>query len=134
MKAGVIGVPLEDFIKAAKSVNGITVTPQKGFVKITGNVPGRAVYPQNNKLVGEVHFSGFAQEPKTKIAGLVANPKFPKPTKRVTHFLDQREGSVTREQILENFTSHIKAMVQAQTEPVEFTVPPAEPIAVAAEE
>lgn len=135
MKAGIVGVPVGEFLKAAKAVSGITVVQQKGFYKITGNVPGRAIYPQNNKIVGEVHYSGFANDPKTKIPGLMANPKFPKPTWRVTHFLDQREGlSVT--QIVENFSNSLKAMTAAVSAPVEFVVPmaPTEPIAVAAEQ
>jgi hypothetical protein len=132
MKAGIVGVPVEELLKVARSVDGLTVLQQKGFYKITGNVAGRAVYPQNNKIVGEVHYSGFAQEPKTKIPGLMANPKFPKPTKRVSHFLDQREG-LSQTQILENFRTTISQMVQAEVSaPVEFVTE--EPVAVAAEQ
>lgn len=122
MKAGIVGIALEEFVKVAKEIEGLTIVPQKGFVKITGNVPGRAVYPQNNKTVGEVHCSGFSQEPKTKIKGLIPNPRYPKPTKRVTHFLDQREG-MTKEQILENFRNTLTSMVsaeQTEKEPVSF--------------
>jgi hypothetical protein len=135
MKAGIVGVPVEDFLKVARQTKGLTVIDQKGFHKITGDVPGKAVYPQRNKIVGEVHYSGFAQEPSTKIPGLVANPKWPKPTKRVTHFLDQREG-LSKEQILENFRRTISSMVSTvEVKPIEFvpTVPAPEPIAVAAE-
>lgn len=125
MKAGIVGVPQEEFLKVATNVEGITVVQQKGFHKVQGNVPSRAVYVQNNKLVGEVHFSGFAADPKTKIPGLIANPKFPKPTRRVTHFLDQREGVVSKEQILSNFRKVISVMVTTESsEPVEF-IPPA---------
>jgi hypothetical protein len=124
MKAGIVGVALEEFLKVARSTNGISVIQQKGFYKLVGTIPGRAIYPQNNKMVGEVHYSGFAQDPKTKIPGLVANPKYPKPTKRVTHFLDQREG-LTQSQILENFGKSLKAMVtEVETEPVQFTKEP----------
>jgi len=123
MKAGIVGIPLEELLKVAKSVSGINILTQKGFVKLTGNIPGRAVYPANTKVVSEVHFSGYSTDPKTKIPGLMANPKFPKPTKRVTHFLDQREGNSV-ETILSNFRKNISAMVTEQAEePVTFEAP-----------
>lgn len=124
MKAGIVGVPLEDIEKVAKSISGITVLHQRGFVKITGNVPNKAVYPTNTKIVSEVHFSGFAVEPKQKLFGLIPNPKHPKPTKRVTHFLDQREGVVSREQILSNLELMLKSMISTEVvEPVKFEAP-----------
>lgn len=133
-KAGVVGVPLDDFLEVAKKVNGIKIERQKGFYKLVGTIPGRAVYPQNNKIVNEVHFSGFSNDPKVKIPGLIFNPKYPKPTKRVTHFLDQREGSVTKDQILANFKEHIQGMVEKQVgEPVTFVKKVEEPVVVAAE-
>jgi len=124
MKAGIIGVPVEKLLEAAKSVQGISVLQQRGFYTITGNVPGRAIYPQNNKVVNEIHVSGFSQDPKTKIAGLIANPHYPKPSKRVTHFVDQREGSTSLEKILEVFKATLTTMVSAEvTAPVEFVAP-----------
>ena len=131
MKAGIVALPLDEVLKVARSVEGLKVEQQKGFYKITGTVPGRAVYPQFARNINEVHFSGFAQDPKTKIPGLIANPKWPKPTRRVSHFLDQREG-LTREQIMESFRRLISSMVAGeQSEPVEF-LHQQEPIAAAA--
>jgi hypothetical protein len=127
MKAGIVGVPLKEFLRVAQEV-GLTIEPQKGFVKLTGNVQGLHVYPTNTNIVSEVHFSGFFADPKQRVPGLVSNPKHPKPSKKVTHFLDQREG-LSSEKILENFRTMVTVMVARPVEPVQF-----EPVqAVAAE-